>query len=319
MERHATTLNRLSHTHDFDMDNRDNEQRTLWVGILTVATMIAEISVGIMTGSMALLADGWHMGTHTFALGIGYSAYVLARKYRQSDKFSFGTGKFGVLAGYTSAIILGLAGGWMIAESVERLFNPVKINFFTAILVTVIGLLVNLVSVAILHNKDHDHEHDHNDHDHDHEHHDHNYQAVYYHVIADALTSILALGALLAGQHIGWIWLDPLAGIVGGVMIGRWAWGLLRSTGMILLDGNAGHEMNDRIRELIENDGDSRIADLHLWQIGSNNCAAILSIVSGTGRMAAEYRSRLREELPEVKHLSIEVTLCQECAGKRAD
>jgi cation diffusion facilitator family transporter len=272
--------------------------------------MIVEITVGIFTGSMALLADGWHMGTHAFALGISCLAYVLARKYRQSENFSFGTGKFSVLGGYTSAIILGMAGGWMIIESMERIFNPVKIDFSTAILVTVIGLTVNLVSVLILNRHDND-QHD----PHEHTSHDHNYQAVYYHVIADALTSILALAALVTGRYAGWAWLDPLVGIIGGVMIGRWAWRLLRATGMILLDSSIDRKTRDRIRELIEANGASRIADLHLWQIGSGNIAAIISVVTGVEHSVEEYHRRLSGKIDNLKHVSIEVNPCEECTG----
>ncbi len=315
MTLHEAAFNRVAHSHEFDIDT-GNVRRTLLVGILTVVTMVVEITVGILAGSMALLADGWHMGTHAFALGISCSAYILASKYRKSDIFSFGTGKFSVLAGYTSAIILGIAGAWMIVESVERIFNPVKIDFFTAILVTGIGLIVNLLSVLILNTHNHgSHEHhDHHNH-HDHAKHDHNYQAVYYHVIADALTSILALGALVTGRYAGWIWLDPLAGVIGGIMIGRWAWGLLRVTCMILLDSSADRETCERVRALIESDGDSKVADLHLWQIGSGHIAAIISIVSGNGCSVNEYRQRLVGEVDNLKHISIEINNCEECAG----
>lgn len=296
----------FTHSHKSSEINIDNESRILKVVILTALTMIVEIAVGYITGSMALLADGWHMGTHTFALGISYSAYLLARKYDNSEVFSFGTGKFGILAGYTSALMLGVTAVWLIYESVVRIISPVTIDFINAILVTVIGLLVNLASVLLLHQGEH-HGHHHDHEGHSHHHHDHNYRAAYFHVLADALTSVLALIALLAGYFMGWVFLDPVIGILGGIMIARWAWGLLCSTGIILLDGSAEARQRDTVKRLIESDNDSRVADLHLWRIGSENMAAIITVVSGANRNAAEYHQRLKDKIPKLSHLSIEV------------
>jgi cation diffusion facilitator family transporter len=322
MNKHAQTVARFAHTHESGEINAGNERRTLLVVLLTGITMAVEIVAGHLTGSMALLADGWHMGTHAFALGISYSAYLLARKHADSDYFSFGTGKFGVLAGYTSAMFLILAALWMMFESVVRLVNPVKIAFSEAIWVTLIGLTVNLVSVLILHQSDHDHHHarDHDDHDHDdhghdhhdgHHHHDHNYRAAYLHVIADTLTSVFALVALLAGRFLGWAFLDPVMGIVGGLLISRWAYQLIRVTGAILLDGGVNADIKARAKALIEADSESQVADLHLWRVGSKGLALIVSVVTGQGRRAEEYQDRLRA-LPSLAHVSIEVHPCDD-------
>jgi cation diffusion facilitator family transporter len=334
MSLHAKTLARFSHLHDSGKADRKNESRTLLVVVLTAVTMIVEIVAGYLTGSMALLADGWHMGTHAFALGVSYSAYVLARKHMKSQLFSFGTGKFGVLAGYTSALFLGLAAIWLFQESVSRIFNPVHIAFNEAIWVTLIGLTVNLVSVLILHQSDtHGHAHDHAiSHHHDHEHesthkgsdydhhtspmrHDHNYRAAYLHVIADTLTSVLALLALLSGRFLGWAFLDPVMGIVGAVMIGRWSYLLIRTTSLILLDGGIDKGIKEKIRTIIESDNESRIVDLHVWQLGSKDMAVIVSVVTGVGRKAEEYHLRF-EGFPGLTHLSVEVHPCSdsECA-----
>ncbi len=295
---------RILHSNDLNK-SVDNEKRTLQVALLTAVTMLAEIIAGTITGSMALLADGWHMGTHTFAMGIAWGAYVLARKYNASCKFSFGTGKFGILAGYTSSLMLGASAIWLIYESVERIFNPVKIDFSNAMLVTIVGLAVNVISVFMLNNGSHHHGHHHHE-QHEH-HHDHNFRAAYFHVLADAMTSVLALAALLCGRYFNWVVLDPVIGILGGVLILKWAWSLLRDTGIILLDGSAGLEITEKIRQIIEADRDSEIIDLHLWLLDSENIAGILSIISGTGISANEYHSRLKDQIPHLKHLSIEV------------
>ena len=313
MMRHAQTVARFAHSHGSGEINSSNESRTLKVVLLTGVTMAVEIIAGHLTGSMALLADGWHMGTHALALGISYIAYLLARKHHDSEYFSFGTGKFGVLAGYTSALFLGLAAAWMMFESVLRIINPVQIAFTQAIWVTMIGLTVNLASVAILHQSGEHHHH----HDHDHEpsckhgHQDHNYRAAYLHVIADTLTSILALVALFAGRFLGWAFLDPIMGIVGGLLITYWAFQLIRITGMILLDGGVDSAIRTKAKELIESDNESHVADLHLWRVGSKDMALVMSVVTGAKRPAEEYQSRLKA-LPDLVHVSIEVHPCED-------
>ena len=305
---HQATVEKFSHTHTTASDLSANESRTLKVVILTAATMIIEIAAGHMTGSMALLADGWHMGTHALALGFSYIAYLLSRKLDGSDLFSFGTGKIGVLAGYTSALFLGAAALWMIYESVYRMIHPREIAFSEAIGVTIIGLAVNFASVLILHGRGgHSHDHSHADgHDHDH---DHNFRAAYLHVLADTLTSILALFALFSGKLFGWTFLDPVMGVVGGLLISRWAWSLIRNTGKILLDGSAGEDICSKIRKTVESDNDSRIIDLHAWRIGSAEVAAIVSVATADNRTAEEYRNRIHQSV-NVNHLSVEVHPC---------
>ena len=306
---HQATVEKFSHSHTSASDLSANESRTLKVVLLTAATMIIEIAAGYMTGSMALLADGWHMGTHAFALGMSYTAYLLSRKLDGSDMFSFGTGKIGVLAGYTSALFLGAAALWMIYESVYRMIYPKEIAFSEAIGVTVIGLVVNFSSVIILHGRGgSSHNHPHADgHDHDH---DHNFRAAYLHVLADTLTSILALIALFSGKLFGWAFLDPVMGVVGGLLISRWAWSLLRNTGKILLDGNAGEDIRSEIRKSVESDNDSRIIDLHAWRIGSAEVAAIVSVATAADRTAEEYQDRINQST-NVNHLSVEVHPCR--------
>ena len=277
--------------------------------ILTFITMAVEIATGILTGSMALLADGWHMGTHVFALGITWFAYVMARRYANTSTFSFGTGKFGVLAGYTSALFLGVTAVYVIVESGKRFLHPVDIGFNEAIIVAIIGLLVNVLSVWML-QSDGD-EHDHGDqHGHAH-HHDHNLKAAYLHVLADALTSVLAIIALLSGKYFGLVFLDPVMGLVGGVLIGSWSWGLLKSSGFILLDGTQDDKIKQAIIEAIEADQDAKIADLHLWKISSNSYGVLLTLVASTPRSPEEYHSRL-DHIQHLDHITIEPHSCMD-------
>jgi len=311
---HGKTLEQIRHDHDFDGINNENEKRTLNVIILTGITMVVEIISGALSGSMALLADGWHMGTHTFALGITYSAYVMARKFAGSPRFGFGTGKFGVLASYTSALFLGGTALYMIVESVSRFINPVAIAFNEAIIVAVAGLAVNILSIWMLHGgggESHHHEHHHHEHDHhDDHHHDHNMRAAYLHVATDALTSVFAIVALIAGKFFGWLFLDPVMGIVGGIVIAKWAWGLLRSSALILLDGISAKEIKDDITKAIEADGDSVVGDLHVWPLNSNALAAAVTVVSKECRSPVEYGSRL-SRFKKLKHTTIEVHGCE--------
>jgi len=307
---HQATVEQIRHDHDFDGTNHENEKRTLYVIILTGITMVVEVVSGALTGSMALLADGWHMGTHAFALGITYSAYVMARKFAGSPRFGFGTGKFGILASYTSALFLGGTALYMIVESLGRFINPVSIAFDEAIIVAVAGLVVNIVSIWLLHgsNDDH-HSHDHAHH-HDH-HHDHNLRAAYLHVAADALTSVFAIVALIAGKFLGWSFLDPFMGIVGGILIARWAYGLLRSSALILLDGISNKDIKADIVKAIESDGDSVVGDLHVWPLNSNALAAAVTVVTQERRTPGEYCYRLTH-LKNLKHTTIEVHGCND-------
>jgi cation diffusion facilitator family transporter len=309
---HSLSQQDLSHSHTFDQCSRANERRTMAVIILTFITMGVEISTGIFTGSMALLADGWHMGTHALALGITWFAYIMARRYGTSSTFSFGTGKFGLLAGYTSALFLGATAVYMIVASCLRFLHPVDIGFNEAIIVAIIGLVVNIASVWMLQGGGH-HHHDHNHdqhHDHGH-HHDHNLKAAYLHVLADALTSVLAIIALLAGKYLGLTFLDPVMGLVGGVLIGSWAWGLLKSSGMILLDGHQDDETKQAIIKAIESDQDAKIVDLHLWKLSSNSIGALITLVASSPHSAAEYRNRL-DQIHNLDHITIEPHSCMD-------
>lgn len=303
-------MNQSAHDHQFLGSAHDqNARRTLWVVILTLVMMVAEIAAGYLTGSMALLADGFHMATHAGALGIAAAAYAYARRHAASRRYSFGTGKVGDLGGFASALILGIVAISVGIESAIRLFQPGDVQFDTAILIAVIGLAVNIVSALLLgHGHSHGHDHDH-DHGHDHHHHDHgsdnNLRSAYLHVIADALTSVLAIVALLAGRYLGWVWLDPAMGIVGALVIGRWSWSLMKVTAGVLLD-QTDEQVAEEIRELVESPGDARITDLHVWRVGPQAHAAIVSVAGATGVDLASIRQRL---LPvhEVRHLTIEV------------
>ncbi|RYD42990.1 MAG: cation transporter, partial [Verrucomicrobiaceae bacterium] len=276
--------------------------------------MIVEIIAGAAFGSMALLADGWHMSTHVAAFLITAIAYSLSRKHASDPSFSFGTGKMGVLGGFTSAVVLGIVALLMVAESIERLFMPQAIRFNEAIGVAVIGLLVNLVCAWLL-KDDHHHHHDDHDHDHDHEeghghhHHDLNLRAAYLHVITDALTSVTAIVALLAGKYFGWFWMDPVMGIVGSAVVSLWAYGLLRDTSGILLDRTPHtSDLPDEIRRAVESAGDAHITDLHVWQVSPGKFSAIVSIASREPKSPGEYRELFREH-EELVHVTVEALL----------
>jgi cation diffusion facilitator family transporter len=291
--------------------------------------MVVEIAAGWITGSMALLADGWHMGTHATALGIAWAAFVFARKHAHDPRFTFGTGKVGILAAFGSAIILAGVAILMFWESGFRLVKPTAIKFNEALLVASVGLAVNLVSAWLLGRpREHGHSNQHHDHDghHNHEprdqehhehHHDHNMRAAYIHVMADAATSVLAIGALLVARQWGWMRADPLMGIVGGALILRWAWSLLRDTGHILVDGDIAVEESEAIRQAIESDGDSKVTDLHVWRVGTTEKAAIVSLVTSQSRSPSDYRAVL-QSFADLKHISIEVNVCADCTGKEA-
>jgi len=303
------SLKPWQHQHDFSNQNQQGERNTLYVLILTVVTMFAEIIAGSLYGSMALLADGWHMGTHAAAFMITLFVYRYARKHKNNPKYAFGTGKVSVLGGFTSAIALGLVAFIMAIESAARLFSPEQIYFQEAILVAIIGLLVNVVSVFLL--KDH-HDHHHHDehHGHSHEkHHDHNLRAAYFHVMADALTSILAIAALLLGKYFGLNWLDPIMGIVGALIISKWAWGLLTQTAPILLDKSIDAEYQQKIVNCIEQQADHQVADIHIWSISADHYAAEISIVSHQP-FAVEYYRQLLQPFDRLAHLTIEVNEC---------
>ncbi|TXT29485.1 MAG: cation diffusion facilitator family transporter [Planctomycetota bacterium] len=306
-------LSLWQHSHEFDAGNPLAERNTWRVVGLSATMMIVEIVAGWWSGSMALLADGWHMSTHVAALGITAGAYWLARQYARDARFAFGTFKIEVLGGFASAIILSLVALLMVAESIERLFAPHSIHYEQALVVAVIGLVVNLASVWLLgdgpgHLHDHDHDHSH-DHDHDSpggQHHDLNLRAAYVHVLADAATSVLAIIALLGGKFWNWAWLDPTMGIVGAVLVGVWSSGLIRATSRVLLDREMDHALVAAIREAIESDGHSHVSDLHLWRVGRAHFACIVAVVSREPHTADDYREQLRPH-EELVHVTVEV------------
>jgi len=295
---HAHSHVFLGSTHD------ENARRTLWVVALTVVMMVGEIAAGYITSSMALLADGFHMATHAGALGIAAAAYAYAKRHATSARYSFGTGKVGDLGGFASALILGLVSLGIGVESFMRLVNPTQVAFGTATLIAIVGLAVNIVSALLL---GHGHSHGHHDHDHEHDHlhgHDNNLKSAYVHVLADALTSVLAIAALLAGRYLGWVWLDPAMGLVGALVIARWSWTLIGTTAGVLLD-RTDEQVAAEIRQLVETPGDATITDLHVWRVGPEAHAAIVSVL-GQGSLDAE---RIRERLQpvhEVSHLTVE-------------
>jgi len=283
----------------------DHARRTRWVVMLTALMMVGEILAGYWTGSMALLADGFHMATHAGALTVAAAAYAYARRHARDPGFSFGTGKVGDLAGFASAMALGLIALGIGVESAVRLFQPIHVAFGEATLIAVVGLAVNLVSAALLsggHHHGHGHDHDHL---HGHAHAgDNNLRSAYVHVLADALTSLLAIAALLAGRYLGWLWMDPVMGLVGAVVIARWSWTLMRDTAAVLLDRTDDHVAQE-VRELVEAPGDARLADLHVWRVGPEARAAIVSVVARAGVTQDTIRARLAP-VHELAHLTVE-------------
>lgn len=288
--------------HDFlarDTKLLANERRTMWVVVLTTLTMFAEIAIGYWSGSMALLADGWHMASHAGALGISVIAYRLARNREFQKHYTFGSGKIIPLGGYTSAIILAGVAVFMFVESVARIMKPIEINYFDALAVAVAGLLVNLISAYILHERDHDHAHHHG------HHHDHNLRSAYAHVLADALTSLLAIGALLAGIYLQWQWLDPVVGIVGSLVILRWAFGLTRETVNELLDAHGKSVTAKELAQFVNQQFDVAVIDTHIWRIAPNAHACEIVVVSPQLKGGDHYRSGISQKY-QFDHLVIE-------------
>lgn len=301
-------LDGYTHDHLFlGASHDENARRTRLVVLLTALMMVGEIIAGYLTGSMALLADGFHMATHAGALGVAAIAYAYARRHAHNPAYSFGTGKVGDLAGFASAMVLGLVALGIGVESVRRLFQPINVAFGEAAMVAVIGLAVNIVSAVLLsggHHHGHDHHHDHDSlHRHGHMG-DNNLRSAYMHVLADALTSLLAIAALLAGRYLGWLWMDPVMGMVGAIVIARWSWILMRDTAAVLLDRTDAHIAGE-VRELIEMPGDAQVADLHVWRVGPDAHAAIVSVVTQEGVTGDTIRTRLAP-VHELAHLTVE-------------
>ncbi len=313
---HTHTIKKWQHNHNFIFINKKGEIRTIQVLILTVVTMVVEIIAGSIFGSMALLADGWHMGTHAAAFAITIFAYRYTRKHAEDKQFTFGTGKVSILGGFSSAVALAIVAIAMTVESVERIITPHTIHFNEAIIVAVIGLTVNLFSAFLLqglHETEHEHAH-HHGHNH---HHDHNLRGAYFHVLADALTSVLAIIALILAKNFGWNWLDPVIGIVGAILITRWAYGLMKDTSSILLDKNIDEKKIINIKKAIEADSDNRVSDIHIWKVGQMDYAAIIAIVTEHPDNPEHYKNLLNK-FKELSHITIEINQCKdgECIDK---
>ena len=310
---HTDNLLPWQHDHVFGQDRTlPGERRTLLIVIVTAVMMVVEISAGLAFGSMALLADGLHMASHTVALGISVLAYVCARRWSADKRFTFGTGKINSLAGFGSAVLLGGFAVVMATESIGRLFNPIAIAFDQALVVATIGLLVNGGSAWLLattphtHGHSHGHGHGHGDHHHGH---DHNLRAAYFHVLADALTSVLAIVALLGGKYLQANWLDPVIGILGAILVARWSYGLLRESARVLLDFQADDAVTEPLRQAIEGASSDRISDLHVWSIGHGIFAAEIKIVSDAPAEPDHYRSLVPGDL-NIVHMAIEIQTC---------
>ncbi|WP_428420397.1 CDF family Co(II)/Ni(II) efflux transporter DmeF [Methylibium sp.] len=331
---HTHDLSPWQHRHDYAADRGAAERRTRWVIAITLAMMVAEIAAGWWWHSMALLADGWHMGTHAAAIGVAALSYALARRWAGDARFSLGPWKVEVLGAYTSAVLLGVVAIGIALESGLRLWAPEPVSYDESLVVAVIGLLVNAACARLLHGG---HAHPHGGHDHDHDHHhdghaahhgehaharqdehehgkDLNLRAAYLHVLADAATSVLAIGALLTGKLAGWTWMDPLVGLLGAALIAAWSLGLLRQTAKILLDREMDDPLAGQVRERLESDGDARVADLHLWRVGDARFACQATLVADEPLAADHYRARL-QGLPSLAHVSIEINRCR---GARA-
>src|ERR1700742_856963 len=302
-----------THGHVFLGHGHDRaEARARLAALVTAVFMLVEIGAGFLYRSMALLADGVHMATHVGALGLAAGAYWLARRHAANARFSFGSGKFGDLAAFASAIVLGLTGLAVAIESASRLIHPANVAYGDALLIAVIGLGVNLVSAFIL--KD-DHHHDHaHDHAHHHGGHDNNMRAAYVHVLADAATSVLAIIALASGYYFGLGILDPISGLVGAFVIASWSYGLIRDSGMVLLDADADPGMSDEIRGFLEKELKARIPDLHLWRLGPGHQGLIVSLVSRDPTSAEVVKAALRRRYPDLSHVTVEVAVCPDCA-----
>ena len=330
---HTESIEPWLHDHTFGQDApKAGERRTLIVIVVTAITMAAEIAAGIVFGSMALLADGLHMGSHASALTISAFAYYYTRRHAADRRFSFGTGKVNSLAAFASAVLLVVFALIMAWESAKRFISPVQIQFDHAILVAVLGLVVNGVCLLILsghgrdHGDDHDHEHPHPHDEHMHEpnsshhraeHDDHNLWSAYLHVMADALTSFLAIFALLAGKYLGQTWLDPLMGVVGALLVTRWSVGLIRASSRVLLDIQPPEEVRRSVREAIESEGDNKVADLHVWSVGPGIYAAEIATVTSTPRDPDHYCTLIPRDLGLV-HVTVEVHRCETSPGKES-
>jgi cation diffusion facilitator family transporter len=317
---HFHSLDSFQHHHNFLSPPARAERNTKLVLGLTFVTMIVEVAAGFALGSLALLADGWHMATHVAAFGITIFAYRYARQQAHNPRYTYGTGKVSVLGGFTSAVALAVVALIMALESVLRLMQPYMIQFNEAIAIAVLGLSINVLSAVLLQGSARHHHHGETHHhppdSHHHHHHshaetpsDHNLKAAYFHVLADALTSVLAIVALAAGKFLGWVWLDAVMGLVGAVVISLWAYGLVRETGIILLDGSADTQIKRDILNLIEADADNRVTDLHVWCLGPNHLAATIALVTHYPQSPDHYKKLLTAL--NLSHVVVEVNPCR--------
>lgn len=314
---HNESIEPWAHDHVFGQDvPKAGEHRTLIVIVITAAMMVIEIAAGLAFGSMALLADGLHMASHASALTISALAYYYTRRHAGDARFNFGTGKINSLAAFASAVLLVGFAFLMTWESFGRILFPVKIGFNQAILVAALGLAVNGVCLLILKGHDHEHAHEDEDHRHGHAHADHNLWSAYLHVLADAMTSVLAILALLAGKYFGLTWMDPLMGVVGAVLVTHWSWGLLRSSGHVLLDMAAPSRITKAIRSAIEDAGDNRVTDLHVWAVGPGIFSAEVGLVTSAPKDPDYYWDLLPKRLGLV-HFTVEVHRCPDHAKSR--
>jgi cation diffusion facilitator family transporter len=314
---HLDKIAQIQHDHNFTVINHKGERRTRLVLFLTLLTMILEITTGVVFGSMALLADGWHMGTHVAAFMITLYAYRYSRKHAHDQTFAFSSAKVGVLGGFASSVALGVVALMMLIESAERILTPRIIQFDHALIIAGFGLFINFVCALLLKDShQHSHSHDHDD-DHEH-HHDLNLRAAYFHVLADALTSVLAIVALFCGKYYGWNWLDPVMGIVGSLIISRWSLSLMKETSPVLLDESIAVKHKTTIKDIIESDADNRVADLHIWRVGPDHFAAIISVVSHQPKapdyyktLLTKYQSSTPNANLRLAHITVEVHQCQ--------
>lgn len=309
----APDVSPFTHSHQFNHVDAKAERNTRRVVFITAAMMVVEIAGGYWLNSMALLADGWHMSSHALAMGLSVMAYVFARRYAKDRRFAFGTWKIEILGGYSSALLLAVVAALMMIQSIERLFAPAAIHYDDAILIAVVGLGVNLLCAWLLkgeHSHEHGHQHRHgHGHGHDAHHHDVNLRAAYLHVIADAATSVLAIVALVGGKLYGASWLDPVMGIVGSVLVARWAWGLLRESGKILLDAEMDQPVIEEIRDVVrEHFATTVVSDLHVWRVGRNSYACILGLVATSAISAEEVRRQLAVH-EELVHVTVEIAV----------
>ncbi|MCH2003680.1 MULTISPECIES: CDF family Co(II)/Ni(II) efflux transporter DmeF [Acinetobacter] len=294
------------HSHQFDEGNPLAQKKILIATILTAIMMVLEIFGGWIFNSMALLADGWHMSSHMVALGLAYFAYRMARHYTHDKRFAFGTWKIEILAGYSSAILLMVVAIFMGIQSIERLMHPVNIHYNEAIPIAIVGLLVNLVCAWLLHDDHHHHGHEHH-HGHDHHHHDLNQKAAFIHVVADAVTSVLAIVALIAGKYFGWDFLDALLGVVGAILVAKWSWGLLTETGKTLLDAEMSHPVVDEIKEVLDQFTQAKVTDLHVWKVGKGKFSCILALESVENNITPDIVKNALSIHDEIVHASVEI------------